>query len=498
MTASEKVDGPRDDLWSSVAPLLPALWLPLCAFFVFAFAYAVIGRISYPYPLEWLEPDTPDIAARILAGLPVYSAPSYAYVPSMKTPLYYYVVAGFSPLFGAGLLAGRIVSLVATGGVALLIWRFVRREGGARLWAAFGVGLFLATYHVAHDWYDIARLDSFYLLLTIAAAYLLRFAPSTRGATLAGVLFAAAFFTKQAVLMLMIPTLLLYGFAERRRSLLAALVAVTVIVLGMLALHVATEGWSSFFLIEVPRHVVIEPDRIGGFWTSDIFVPLASALAVSVAWLACLWRADRNAALFYTGLLGGALLIGWAGRANIAGSSNVLMPVYAVFGIAMSLGLARALRSCSDSGGLKQAGCAGVHVLALLQLAMLLYDPRQAIPSAADRALSDAILARLRGANGAILTMDDRAFAKRLGNGSVGLDYSLIDLVNDRNSAVTAQFQDSIVEALGAGRFVGVVDPPDFLRDKVAFGPPLALPSIPAAQRNRFTPRTELYYPVAR
>jgi hypothetical protein len=67
MTAGE-LDAPRDDLWSSVSPLLPALWLALCAVFVLAFLYAVVGR-AYPHPLEWLEPDTPDIAARILAGL---------------------------------------------------------------------------------------------------------------------------------------------------------------------------------------------------------------------------------------------------------------------------------------------------------------------------------------------------------------------------------------------------------------------------------------------
>jgi hypothetical protein len=499
MTAGEKRDASRDDdLWSSVTPLLPALWLPLCAVFALAFLYAVIGRFAYPYPLEWLEPDTPDIAARILAGLPVYAEPSYAYVPSMKTPLYYYVVAAFSPLFGDGLLAGRVVSLLATVGVALFVWLFVRREGGTRLWATFGVGLFLATYHIAHDWYDIARLDSFYLFLTMAAAYCLRFAPGRGGAIVAGLLFAAAFFTKQAVLILMASTLLLYAFAARQRVLTAALVALTVIALGMLALHVASGGWSSFFLIEVPRHVVIEPDRITGFWTSDIFVPLALALAVSVAWIAYLCRTDRSAALFYAGLFGGALLIGWAGRANIAGSPNVLMPAYAAFAIAMPLGLARGLRACGNGRGLRQAGSAGIHLLALVQLGMLLYDPRHAIPSAADRALSDAILARLRGVEGAVLTMDDRAFAKRLGNGSVGLDYSLIDLVNDRGSAVTAQFQNSIVDAVRSGRFAGIVDPPDFLRDQVTFGAPVPLQSTPPERRNRFTPRTQFYYPVPR
>lgn len=498
MTVDERLDAPRDDFWSSVSQLLPALWLPLCAVFVFAFAYAVIGRLTYPYPLEWLEPDTPDIAARILAGLPVYGAPSYAYVPSMKTPLYYYVVAAVSPLLGDGLLAGRVVSILATGGVCWLIWLFIRREGGSRIWATYGIGFFLATYPLARDWYDIARLDAFFLLLTIAAAYLLRFASGPRGAITAGLLFAAAFFTKQAVLMLMIPLLLLYAVTNRRRALAAVLVATTAIVLGMLGFHLASDGWSTFFLVEVPRHVVFERDPVTDFWTSDIAAPLALALLAALGWLLQRWFVARGTALFYAGLLGGALLIGWAGRANVAGSTNVLMPAYAVFAIMLPLALQTAVRGWSIGRGTKQAGCVGAHLVALIQLAILFYDPRHAIPTAGDKALSDSILAQLRSIDGGILTMHDRYFAHLLGGDSVGLDYSFTDLMNDSAGPVTLKLQASIVEALRAGKFAGVVDPPDFLRDQVAFGAPVSLQAAPPDRRDPFTPRTQAYYPVAR
>ena len=320
MTAGDTTETQRDDLWSTIVSLLPALWLPLCGVFIVAFVYAAASRLAYPYPLEWLEPGAAGLCRAELRLCAVD-----------EEPLYYYVVAAFSPIFGNGLRAGRVVSLLAICGVCWLIWLFVRREGGSRLWATYGVAFVLATYHIAHDWYDIARLDSFYLLLTLAAAFLLRFGSGMRGAAAAGLVFALAFFTKQAVLMLMIPVLLLDAFAERRRALTASAVATALIVLSLLALHLASDGWSTFFLIEVPRHVVIEPDRVTGFWTSDIAVPLALALLASLGWILHLWFADRATALFYTGLLGGALLIGWAGRANIAGSPNVLMPAYAVF-----------------------------------------------------------------------------------------------------------------------------------------------------------------------
>jgi len=176
----------------------------------------------------------------------------------------------------------------------------------------------------------------------------------------------------------------------------------------------------------------------------------------------------------------------------------VLMPAYAVFAIMLPLALQTAVRSWSNGGGPKQAGCAGAHLVALIQLAILFYDPRHAIPAAGDKALSDSILAQLRSIHGDILTMHDRYFAHLLGGNSVGLDYSFTDLMNDSAGPVTLTLQASIVEALRTGKFVGVVDPPDFLRDQVAFGDPVSLQAAPPDRRDPFTPRTRSYYPLAK
>src|SRR5258708_28228055 len=191
MTAREPAAPDGDPLVLAV-PLLHLLWLPLALALIGFFLYAVSARVGYPYPLEWLEPATPDTVSRILRGLPIYCAPSYQFVASMKTPLYYYVVAAFSPVFGADLLAGRLVSILSTAGVCLLLWRFIRREGGTTPWALFGVALFLATFNLSRQWYDIARLDALFLFILVAAIYALRFWRRTAGALAAGLLLAAA------------------------------------------------------------------------------------------------------------------------------------------------------------------------------------------------------------------------------------------------------------------------------------------------------------------
>jgi hypothetical protein len=94
--------------------------------------------------------------------------------------------------------------------------------------------------------------------------------------------------------------------------------------------------------------------------------------------------------------------------------------------------------------------------------------------------------------------MDDRYFTTLLGGKSVGLDYSSIDLVNDSTGPATARFRASIIAALRAGRFTGIVDPPDFVRSEVALGAPLSLTlsSKPRDPHNNFTPRMEAYYPL--
>jgi 4-amino-4-deoxy-L-arabinose transferase-like glycosyltransferase len=484
------------DIWPMLYRLLPLLWLPACCGFIGAYLYAIAGRFAYPYPIEWLEPDTLDIVSRILARLPIYCEPTYAYVASMKAPLYYYVVAAFSLVFGNDLATGRLVSILSTFGVCLIIWNFVWREGRSRLWALFGVALFLASYDVSNDWFDIARLDSFFLLLTITGVFALRFSRGAIGAVIAGLLFAAAFFTKQVVLALIIPTLFLYAFAARRQAILAALTAAAVIVTVMVGMHLATDGWSTFFLIEVPRYVTIDPERMVAFWTADLFPTFFLALLTSIALFVGMWTSDRGSPVFYCGLLCGTILVGWGGRANVAGAANVMMPIYAVLAVTMPLALQATLRRLEGPGRLRRACCVGVHLVALAQLAMLSYDPRDTVPSPSDKTTSERMLARLRSLDGGIYFMGDRYFARLLGRPSVGLDYSLVDVLRDQDSPVAAKLRASIIDALRNGQFAGVVDPAAFVRDSLRLGAPVSLQSMPHDRHNHFTPRFEAYYPI--
>jgi 4-amino-4-deoxy-L-arabinose transferase-like glycosyltransferase len=325
----------------------------------------------------------------------------------------------------------------------------------------------------------------------------LRFARGTAGATIAGLAFAAAFFTKQAVLFVIIPIFLLYAFAEPKRVLIASSTAAALVAIGLAGLHFATDGWSTFFLLEVPRHAAIRQDQIAGLFTADILVPFSLALLSSTVLIASTWKSDRGRALFYSGLLSGALFVGLVGRANAAGSPNVFMPAYAALAVTMPLGLQIILKAWSDRENTKFASGVAVHLAALAQLAILTYDPRLAIPSPRDKEISEQVLARLQSIDRGMLIMDDRYFARLLSKPSIGLDYALIDVLQDRGSPVAAKLQESIIEALRTRQFAGVVDPEPFILEKLKFAAPVILQSTPSDQENRFTPRPQAYYPIA-
>jgi hypothetical protein len=478
-------------------PVLHLLWLPLACALIGFFVYAVTGRIGYPYPLEWLEPATPATVSRILRGLPIYCAPSYEFVASMKTPLYDYVVALLSPVLGADLLAGRLVSVFSTAGVCLVLWRFVRREGGSCPWALFGVALFLATFNNSRQWYDIARLDALFLLNIMAAAYALRFWRRAAGTAGAGCLLAAAYFTKQTALLVAVPVLLMLALAAPRRAALAASAFAVPVVIGMTVLHVSTDGWSTFFLVEVPRYGELDGGAILSFWSSDLLPPLALALATSLGWVAAKWRCDREGALLYGGLLLGALLCGWLGRIHLGSTSNALMPIFAVLALMMPLGLQRLLQQNAARRPPRRLFPFLIHSVALLQLALLTYDPRRLIPDAADRQAAEQLLSFLGGIDGDVLVMDDRYFSRLAGKSSSGLDFAVADLLRVKHGSVPEDFKQSVVDALQARKFIGVIDPPDFVIDRVRLGPPVSIPMPPQTPGHiRIRPRPQHYYAV--
>jgi hypothetical protein len=482
---------------------LIGLALTLSVVLAASFVLVVVNTIDYPYPLDWLEGGTVDVIRRINRGLPVYAEPSVEYVAFNYTPSYYFIAAGASRLLGDGLMAPRLVSLLATIGICLLIWSFVRRETGSKLAGITGIGLYLGAFEITDAWYQQARVDSLLLLLLLAAFYILRFRDSALAAVVAGLLFGVGFFAKQTALMVALPALAVLALADWRKAGLATAAMAATVLGGTAAYDAASDGWFSYYIFTVPRHSGHLWMSGVSFWTRDVGRMTLLAGIASIGFVVGLARTDRSRGGFYGGMLAGGICAGMLGRTHAGGVLNALIPTYAVFAILMPIAVERFIAA----GGALVPSASTRKLIGLsaltIQLAVLLYDPWDTMPTSADRRAHEQLAEFLTASEKPVLVMSARGFDPANAARHQGLDLPVTDVirVGDHSAEILL---NSIATALKSGRFGGVIDPPEFVRAVVPLGRPEPIPAParrehgkPAGKRN-FPDTPTTYYPVPR
>jgi 4-amino-4-deoxy-L-arabinose transferase-like glycosyltransferase len=371
--------------------------------FVALFMITALLRIRQRVELEWMEGAMVDVALRVLDGKKLYVAPTIEYVPFIYPPLYFYVSAAACALLGRGLFALRLVSLLGALGCIAFVFRFVQRETRDRSAATVAAGLYAATFAAGGAWFDLARIDSLFLCLLLAALYALRFAPERSGQIGGGVLLALSFATKQLALPIALPML---GLALwwRRYAFAASALLVGAALLG--ALDWAHDGWYTYYAIAVPSRHTLSFERAGELLQADLVrvLPVAGAFALGVLCLDAGRRAlsAPRARAFYACLLASMLAGSALARIHLGGAVNALHPAYAA--IAISFGLALAALWRMDLGApWARASVALASVAMLAQFCLLAYDPRAFIPSTRDDDAGARMLARVRSVSGEVL-----------------------------------------------------------------------------------------------
>jgi 4-amino-4-deoxy-L-arabinose transferase-like glycosyltransferase len=268
--------------------------LAVAAYYLFAYLWVAFERLTYPFELEWLEGVVLEQVQRILAGKPIYVAPSLTFVPLNYTPLYFVFAAGSAAVLGADFLALRLVSflasLVCLGSLVTLV-RHETRDGKA---AFVAIGLFAATYRLSGAWLDIARADSLYLAFLLAGVCVLRLdASPVRSPLVAGTLFALAFLTKQSAAVVVAPLVLWLLAVDRRRGLVLAATVGLLAGGTALLLDRASGGWFHYYAFDVARRHPIDPGLLWTFAVRDLGLPLGIAGVIVAAAVAR--RASRPA-----------------------------------------------------------------------------------------------------------------------------------------------------------------------------------------------------------
>ncbi len=342
---------------------LKALIVVLLAFHAFTFSLFSCRLLLYPYDWEPSESDHIVYATRLLDGETLYKDDdSFPLLCMNYPPGYHLLLAAPVKLFGPHMYAGRLLMLTVAAALCLLIYKVVADGTG---WKFLGLVMAVAAlaYGPVSVWLALVRVDGAYVVLALAATYLL--SRHQKGYTLivpAALLLAYSFFTKQQGLFAL-GAGALYLLVSRKYRECAALVAffaVFTIPLN-LGLDYLTDGWYNRHLFG--SHLYREL-----FWHEHrLLVPFLAASSLLVA-LSCYEIAcqlnSRKLSVWTCYLLGTlpvAFLIFYDGTAE-----NYLLPLFSGLLILAGFGLKRMNAGLHQKK--KKARTSWVYLLIVLQL----------------------------------------------------------------------------------------------------------------------------------
>ncbi|MDY6861446.1 MAG: glycosyltransferase family 39 protein, partial [Thermodesulfobacteriota bacterium] len=313
---------------------LKVLLLSIALLYLFTYVFIVYNRIHYPYELEWMEGGSVDHVRRILSGDRLYVSPSLSFTPFIYTPLYFYISALVSLIFDIGFFPLRFVSLLSSLGCFIIIFLFVKRETGNMLCGVLSSCLLAATFRISGAWFDIARVDSLFLLFLLSGIYIIRFGHSMGTAITAGILMFLSFFTKQTALLISLPLMVYFFYENRRTSIIFIGTFISLVVISTLVFNWLHEGWYNYYIFDLPKQHSINKSKILTFWIVDIIKPLSIAFLMSFFTILFQFtKSKNNDFIFYLMLSIGMIGASWLSILHSGGYNNVLFPAYSAISI---------------------------------------------------------------------------------------------------------------------------------------------------------------------
>lgn len=421
-----------------------ALW------YLGSYLVVALARIAYPYDLEWMEGGMLEHVARVLRGQSLYVPPSIEFTPYIYSPLYYYVAAPFAKLLGLRLLALRMVSLLASIGTLGLIAALAYGGASSRLGALVAAGLFAALFERSDTFFDLARVDSLALFIVLLAIKMLF--TSERRDVAAGVLLAAAFFTKQSTLMVAVSVAAARTWSLRGPRRFQCMTSFLVLAAaGSVSLHLRTKGWSTYYMFSLPASHAWARE----FWVKYWFVDLLRVVPVALAGLVI--RFARRPIVPAMSLVEGAAVLGslsesWFSRLHVFGAANVLMPAYACLAWQAGVVLGYMSQREAPPAWRRFAGWA-----CLAQLALLWSAAWKEVPTAADRAAGAALVARLAAVSGPVLIPCHPHLASLAGKAAYAQQMALVDVMRGQPPTVADALRTEIRRRLETREFAAVV-----------------------------------------
>lgn len=435
-------------------------WLAVLAAIGFSATYLLVAatRIAYPYDLDFIEDSMLMQAWREAQAQPVYAPPSAEFVPHVYMPLYTWLGGLLFDVTGPGFAPLRLLSFAATIATALMLYYIAWRECGRR-WAALAcAGLWLGGYGTVDGWYELARVDTLFIALSLAGLMLgIARRDSTRGLVASAIVLALASFTKQTgVVFAAALAIYLWAAIGRRVWIFVAAYALPV-VSAFVALNALTDGWFLYYTFHVASSNPIEVERVVDYLRYQIFGSMAGLAVMALGAVALALRRLRLAALRerpWLLVLAAAFAISGMGRASVGGAVNNLIPVYALLCLSPALLLHEweAISNRFSRPASRWARSLAAFLI-VIQFVLGAYNPSRFIPTAEMRRSGDQLIARLASIDGEVFVMLHPYYALLAGK-QPSAQIALVWHTRDRGAA---PLPDDLVQRLESRYYAAIV-----------------------------------------
>lgn len=434
------------------------LLLPTIGCFALWLLYLAVAwqRMDYPYQIEWIEGGILQQVVQVARGLPLYASPDSDYAPALYMPLYYYLSALAGSFSGDYFFGMRLVSFVASLLTAVAcgvsVGLLVRHWCGAVL----GFLAYFLPYRFTGYWYDVGRVDSLWtmwLALTLMSLVLAFYCKRQHWLWLAVLSFAGAFLTKQSSLFLS-PFLFVAVWAWF--GLRAAVQLATVAAALLLSLVLLLTAWLGdlFFYatFEMATAHAFNWRRIDMFLLLNLLLSIPALLLFSLAFIAG-FRQQRQEGVGWLFLLLGFSAISAISRMYSGGAENVMMPCYMLIVIT---GCAGFWHFCAAAQ--RKWWSSGLAVLLfLLNIYWAWFDVQQQVPTTADRAAGDALVARIRQVPGRVCLTKDGYLAYLAGKDFCAHNAFLADIHNGKDRQLADRLAAGMNERILSGYYRVIV-----------------------------------------
>lgn len=429
-----------------------AFLIIFACFGIIEVTFVAVSRMFYPFDLEWIEGVTVELVRRLTEGRPIYCSPTIEYIPMVYTPLYHYLGALVSEIFGIGFAPLRAISFVSFLLTLFVIYKIIFDVTKDRFWGLIGVSLYSFSFAFCGFWFDIARIDTFANFMLIVSFYfLLREKSFTM---FLSALFAFfAFYSKQSNLIVTIFLFFPLLFEDKKRAFIFLTYYLSFVVVSTLLENYFTNGWYIFWNFFAPMSHQWEWSRLVTFWTTDV-VPSYSIFFVLLGfWLVKSHNVkDFPKSKYFLFFLAGTVVNSYFFRLHQGGFLNVLIPLATSISVLLPILLDWFSRSFNISNGYRNAA----YVLVLVQFMVLVYNPFLQIPRKIDEKTGWEFINRVKNLEGEIF-IPGHSFISRYAGKKSFTHYVRISEFLESKSKESANFYKEFLRELRKQKFSAII-----------------------------------------